>query len=108
MLVGVPPALMPAAAALVAAESRCRLHPAEAEPAALLDHLLLQAEGEFVGVLDCGDTLAPGAIAALEAALDADPGLDLLYGDETVAGDASGPRHKPGWSPALLQSGNYL
>jgi glycosyltransferase involved in cell wall biosynthesis len=108
LLIGVPPALAPAATALVAGDPRCRLHPAEAEPAALLDLLLQQAEGEYVGVLDCGDTLALGAIAALEAALDADPGLDLLYGDETVADDAARPRHKPGWSPALLQSGNYL
>lgn len=118
VLVAVPPALAPAAETLVTGKFHCSLCLIEAKPAAQLDLLLQQAEGEFVGVMDCGDALAPGATAALEAALERDPGLDLLYGDETLAdaagagaasyGDAVWPRRKPGWSPALLESGNYL
>lgn len=61
-------------------------------------------------LLDPGVRLAPGALAAITAALAADPGAAGLYGDEDLV-DASGvrsaPWHKPAWSPDLLLGGRF-
>jgi O-antigen biosynthesis protein len=72
---------------------------------------LQAASGDFVGVLGAEDTLAPHALAAVALALGADPGLDVVYGDEDrldSSGRRTGPFFKPDWSPDLLRSVDYL
>ncbi|MFB1481501.1 glycosyltransferase family 2 protein [Corallococcus sp. RDP092CA] len=72
---------------------------------------LQAASGDFVGVLGAEDTLAPHALAEVARALVADPGLDVVYGDEDrldTRGRRAGPFFKPDWSPDLLRSVDYL
>lgn len=61
----------------------------------------------FVTVLRAGDAFAPGAFAAASAAIGADPGIDVLYGDELI-GEARELRLRPVWSPELFLTGGYL
>ncbi len=69
------------------------------------------AQGEYVCFLDHDDTLAPHALAEVALRVNAEPEADLLYSDEDRM-DAAGrrvlPFFKPGWSPDLLRSGNYV
>jgi GT2 family glycosyltransferase len=69
------------------------------------------ARGDFVGFLDHDDELAPDALFEVARRLDADSDLDFLYSDEDRL-DRSGrpvdPFFKPGWSPDLLMSLNYV
>nr|WP_301340923.1 glycosyltransferase family 2 protein [Corallococcus carmarthensis] len=72
---------------------------------------LQAASGDFVGVLGAEDTLAPHALAEVARALGADPGLDVVYGDEDrldTRGRRTAPFFKPDWSPDLLRSVDYL
>ncbi|SEU35543.1 glycosyltransferase [Stigmatella erecta] len=68
-------------------------------------------QGEYVCFLDHDDTLAPHALAEVALRLQAEPEADLLYSDEDRM-DQSGrrvlPFFKPGWSPDLLRSANYI
>lgn len=69
------------------------------------------ATGEWVGFLDHDDVLAPYALAYVAAWLDAAPATDVLYSDEDridAAGRRVTPFFKPGWSPDLLRSVNYV
>lgn len=79
--------------------------------AGLLAGLLAGAETNWVGVIDSGDVLAPGALQAVASTLASDSGLALVYGDEDVI-DAMGrrakPFFKPAWSPELLYAFNYF
>ncbi len=68
------------------------------------------AGGEYVAFLDHDDRLAPDAL--LEAAMEINrSGADFIYTDEDYL-DASGarvnPHFKPGFSPDLLLSHNYI
>ncbi len=69
------------------------------------------ARGDFVVFLDHDDELAPHALLRLVQEHRARPELDFIYSDEDKI-DASGrrclPLFKPGWSPALLWSQNYV
>jgi GT2 family glycosyltransferase len=69
------------------------------------------AEGVFIGFLDHDDELAPFALYEMVRLLNADPSLDFIYSDEDKI-DADGrrilPFFKPGWSPDLLLSVNYI
>ncbi|WP_375760009.1 glycosyltransferase family 2 protein [Corallococcus exercitus] len=72
---------------------------------------LQAASGDFVGVLGAEDTLAPHALAEVALALGANPGLDVVYGDEDrldTRGRRTAPFFKPDWSPDLLRSVDYL
>jgi GT2 family glycosyltransferase len=67
--------------------------------------------GEYAGLLDHDDEIAPDALFQVVQALDRDRNLDVLYSDEDKI-DANG-RHtlgffKPDWSPDLLLSMNYV
>lgn len=62
------------------------------------------ARGEFVIWLEPGDEPVSAACGRLLAAIDARPGVDWVFGDET---SAAGAFHKPGWSPALLLAQPY-
>nr|WP_301340359.1 glycosyltransferase family 2 protein [Corallococcus exercitus] len=72
---------------------------------------LQAASGDFVGVLGAEDSLAPHALAEVALALGANPGLDVVYGDEDrldTRGRRTAPFFKPDWSPDLLRSVDYL
>lgn len=72
---------------------------------------LSMAEGEFVTFLDHDDELSPDALLEVVRALQGRRDLDLIYSDEDKL-DENGrrvdPFFKPGWSPDLLLSMNYI
>ena len=79
--------------------------------AGLLDETSSLATGEFVGVLGCGDELAPEALFEVVKVLQERTDSDLIYSDEDTIDDEgvrSHPRFKPDWSPDLLLSTNYI
>jgi glycosyltransferase involved in cell wall biosynthesis len=70
------------------------------------------AKGDFIAFLDHDDTLAPFALEEIAKALTTDPTIDLFYSDEDKVidngEDRSLPFFKPGWSPELFLTANYL
>jgi GT2 family glycosyltransferase len=68
--------------------------------------------GEFVAPLAAGDTLAPNALFEAARLLNEHRGTEIIYSDEdTLSADGrtrSSPFFKPGWSPEMLLSVNYL
>lgn len=73
---------------------------------------LALASGDFVGLLDHDDLLAPNALFEAAKALEADPSIDVLYTDEDKV-DTDGRRHfkpnlKPDFNLDLLRSNNYI
>ena len=97
---------------------------AAAEPRVRVEHLaknrgiagassagLELATGDFVALLDHDDELPPEALFEVVKRLNAEPDLDLIYTDEDkleADGRRAEPFFKPGWSPDLLQSMNYI
>ena len=72
---------------------------------------LAKARGEWVGLLDHDDELAPHALAFMIRTVQREPGLRFLYSDEDKMdeeGHRSAPYLKPDWNPVLLQSQNYI
>jgi GT2 family glycosyltransferase/glycosyltransferase involved in cell wall biosynthesis len=72
---------------------------------------LARATGEFVAFLDHDDRLAAHALAEVALHLARAPSTDVLYTDEDKldeAGNRIAPFFKPGWSPDLLRSCNYV
>ncbi len=69
------------------------------------------AQGEFIGLLDHDDLLAPEALSLVAEAHNRFPQTDLFYSDEDKV-DAFGrryaPHFKPDWNPDLLYSKNYV
>jgi GT2 family glycosyltransferase len=75
------------------------------------NHALALATGEFVGLLDHDDVLAPDALYEVVKRLNTDDSVDFVYTDHDLCdlhGDRRGPFFKPGWSPDLLLSMNYI
>lgn len=69
------------------------------------------ATGDFLGLLDHDDALAPFALFEIAAALDEHPDADFLYSDEDkldTQGRRVEPNFKPDWSPETLRSRNYV
>lgn len=69
------------------------------------------ANGEFVGLLDHDDELPPDALFQVARLLQDNPSADLIYSDVDKIdemGERSDPNFKPGWSPDLLMSSNYI
>ena len=67
--------------------------------------------GDFIGFLDCGDELAPHALLEMAKLLNDDPAVDVIYSDEDHLSNSNkrtAPLFKPGWSPDLLLSMNYV
>src|SRR5205807_3040376 len=68
--------------------------------------------GEFVAPLAAGDTLAPNALFEVARLLNEHRGAEIIYFDEdALSADGrtrSSPFFKPGWSPEMLLSVNYL
>jgi O-antigen biosynthesis protein len=73
-----------------------------------LDRELSRSAGQWVAFVDQHDALAPGALAAMEAALDA--GADVAYSDHAVLGPdgAALVALKPDFSPERLRSHDYV
>jgi GT2 family glycosyltransferase len=72
---------------------------------------LSMAAGDFVGLLDNDDILAPNALSWVVETLQAEPDADCLYSDEdkiTEKGKRYEPFFKPDWSPDTLRSYNYF
>ncbi|HEV8044924.1 MAG TPA: glycosyltransferase, partial [Rubrobacter sp.] len=72
---------------------------------------LALATGEFVALLDHDDELSPDALVEAVRLLQEHPGADLIYSDVDKIdelGNRVDPNFKPGWSPDLLLSANYI
>lgn len=73
---------------------------------------LAMAKGEFVGLLDHDDLLAPNALYEIVQALDRDRELDAVYTDEdkvtTDLDEHFQPHLKPDFNLDLLRSNNYI
>jgi O-antigen biosynthesis protein len=83
----------------------------DASVAGSLNAALSRAGGEFVAILNAGDELEPDALFAMVRLLQKHPGADLIYSDEDridAEGNRSNPHFKPGWSPDLLLSADYI
>jgi O-antigen biosynthesis protein len=75
------------------------------------NHALSLASGEFVGLVDHDDRLAPEALYEVVKRLNTDPTIDFVYTDHDLFdsnGDRRSPFFKPDWSPDLLLSMNYI
>ncbi len=76
-----------------------------------LNAALSAAQGEFVGLLEESDELASDALFEVVKLLQEHPEADLVYSDTDEIdekGSRSNPHFKPGWSPDLLLSNNYI
>lgn len=72
---------------------------------------LSMATGEYIGLLDHDDELAPFALYEVINILNINKSLDMIYSDEDkidVKGDRYEPFFKPDWSPDLLHSYMYI
>src|SRR5262249_31577481 len=73
---------------------------------------IAMAHGEFIALLDHDDTLAPSALFEVAQALNRDPDCDIVYSDHDVLSadgqKRSHPLFKPGWSPEIMLSANYI
>lgn len=72
---------------------------------------LERARGGYIAFLDHDDELAAFALNEVAAAVQADPGIDLLYSDEDRLAEGHRrclPFFKPAWSPELFFCVNYL
>jgi GT2 family glycosyltransferase len=73
---------------------------------------LKTAQGEFLVLLDHDGMLAPNCLFEVVALLNQKPDTDICYFDEDLLSDDGRRRHspffKPGWSPEMLCSVNYL
>ncbi len=75
----------------------------------------LTADPGFLVFLEAGDELAPDCFYQVASHARRDPLVDLVYWDDDVqaaAGSVNGfrhdPRFRPGWSPDMLVSANYI
>ena len=70
------------------------------------------AQGEFVGLLDHDDLLAPNALYEVVKAINETKDVDVVYTDEDkVTADLSEhfqPHFKPDFNLDLLRSNNYI
>lgn len=95
------------------ADSRIKVRELENQGIAGNSNAALEmAEGDYVGLLDHDDLLAPNALYEIAAYLEEHPGTDLVYTDEDkVTEDLSEhfqPHLKPDFNLDLLRSNNYI
>lgn len=72
---------------------------------------LSMAKGEFIGLIDDDDLLAPNALYENVKVLNSNKKLDFIYSDEDkldLKGKYCDPHFKPDWSPDTLLSLNYI
>ena len=88
-----------------------RYRPENGHISACSNTALADASGEFVGLVDNDDLLAPNALYEVALALNEDRGLDLIYTDEDklgLDGRREYPHFKSDFAPESFSSGNYL
>lgn len=88
-----------------------RYRPENGHISACSNTALADASGEFVGLVDNDDLLAPNALYEVARALNEDRGLDLIYTDEDklgLDGRREYPHFKSDFAPESFSSGNYL
>lgn len=72
------------------------------------------AEGEWIGLLDHDDLLAPEALYEMAALMNREPQTEVIYSDEDQVEETKQgykhfkPHFKPDFSPDLLRSNNYI
>jgi len=69
------------------------------------------ANGEYVGLVDHDDELAPNALYEVVSLLNEDRDLDFIYSDEDkidIKGKRSNPYFKSDYAPDSLMAGNYI
>lgn len=76
------------------------------------NHALSLATGDYIGLLDHDDMLAPNALFEIASAVNQDTTIDVLYTDEDKV-DGNGATHyypnfKPDYNQQLLRSCNYI
>ena len=93
------------------ARIRLAILPKNSGISAATNQALSLATGDFIAFLDHDDELAPFALTEVVRAIQAHPDTELFYSDEDKI-DAQGRRYdaffKPGWSPDLFLSYNYI
>lgn len=76
------------------------------------NHALAISTGEYIGLLDHDDILAPNALFEIVLALNNNPSIDVIYTDEDKIDSDSHthyyPNFKPDYNQLLLQSCNYI
>jgi len=80
--------------------------------AANTNEAVAMATGEFVGLLDHDDTLAPFALFEVVKAVNENPDVDALYSDEDKLSGYGNRRSKPNFKPDFridsVRSSNYV
>jgi glycosyltransferase involved in cell wall biosynthesis len=79
-------------------------------PAKSANRALDSAGGDFVAVVDPGDVLVKGTVAALQRTLAENPEMDYCYSDEvglSSDGCFTKPSYKPDWSPERMRAQFY-
>jgi O-antigen biosynthesis protein len=79
--------------------------------AAASNDALQLGTGEFIGLLDHDDELAPAALFCVVHEVNKRTGLQLIYTDEDKLdrfGRRSDPYFKPDWNPDLFTAQNYI
>jgi GT2 family glycosyltransferase len=76
----------------------------------LVEHLATQEEGNsFVAVLQQGTVLLESALKRVAEWMQSCPDAHLVYGDEVIVEEGKESiYYKPGWSPDLLMSTDYI
>jgi len=67
--------------------------------------------GDFIVFIECGQSLSINALYEFANAINQDPDLDLIYGDEdhlNASLERCNPFYKPDWSPDYLETFNYI
>lgn len=72
---------------------------------------IAMASGEFIGLMDCDDLLAPNALYEMAKMLNSNPDYDFIYSDEDKINEEGTKRRdpffKPDWSPDTFMSYMY-
>jgi GT2 family glycosyltransferase len=66
---------------------------------------------DFMIFIECGQKLSSNALYEFANAINQDPDLDLIYGDEdhlNASLERCNPFYKPDWSPDYLETFNYI
>ena len=90
---------------------RLRIIGSDSNAAESLNALLAVSEGEYVLPLAQGALLRPHALLDLVMTAERMPSAELVYADEDrldAAGQRSGWRFKPAWSPHVLDAWDYV
>jgi GT2 family glycosyltransferase len=69
------------------------------------------ASGDYIGLLDHDDELAPEALLVMAVEIIKQPSVKILYSDEdkiTCDGERFDPHFKSDWNPVLLEAQNYI